>query len=108
MPFTEILGQEKAISYLKTLVQTGRMPGALTGPTAWVKQKQPWRWPKPWYARTLFPAKPQRLAVNALPAKPSTAKPIRTLYLRISYTKRAWKLKKTFPAKDMKKNWKKN
>ena len=28
MPFNSILGQEKAISYLKTLVQTGRVPGA--------------------------------------------------------------------------------
>ena len=28
MPFTEILGQEKAVSYLKTLVQNGRVPGA--------------------------------------------------------------------------------
>ena len=29
MPFTDILGQEKAVSYLKTLVQNGRVPGAL-------------------------------------------------------------------------------
>lgn len=28
MPFSTILGQEKAISYLKTLVPTGRVPGA--------------------------------------------------------------------------------
>lgn len=28
MPFNSILGQEKAISYLKTLVRTGRVPGA--------------------------------------------------------------------------------
>ncbi|MBR4591969.1 MAG: DNA polymerase III subunit delta', partial [Elusimicrobiaceae bacterium] len=28
MSFTEILGQEKAISYLKTLIQNGRVPGA--------------------------------------------------------------------------------